>query len=392
MKILIAGPTFYPNVNGASYFTQRLAHYLNKRGHSVLVIAPSRFLHHETYKLNGVSVLGIRSFSIFINGVRIAQSFFIKNTIQKIIKEFSPDIIHLQSHLAFSNTIIKVAKELGIPVVGTNHFMPENLTHYLHLPKKIEAYIIRLAWNDFRRVFEKLNAVTAPTETGAQILTKIGLKKPISSISNGIDLEIFNNKNNSDYLRKKYHLPNKPTLMYLGRLDKEKYVDFLLKAFAIATKKIDAHFVTAGFGAEEANLKKLVTDLGIEKSVTFTGFVPDKDKPNLYRVADCFLIAGTVELQSIATMEAMASGLPIIAVNAMALPHLVKHGKNGFLFQEGQTESVAKHIVSIFSDKELRNKMSEESLKIIEEHDINKIIKKYESLYQKAIDTENKVS
>jgi glycosyltransferase involved in cell wall biosynthesis len=180
--------------------------------------------------------------------------------------------------------------------------------------------------------------------------------------------------------------------MYLGRLDKEKYVDFLLKAFAIATKKIDAHFVTAGFGAEEANLKKLVTDLGIEKSVTFTGFVPDKDKPNLYRVADCFLIAGTVELQSIATMEAMASGLPIIAVNAMALPHLVKHGKNGFLFQEGQTESVAKHIVSIFSDKELRNKMSEESLKIIEEHDINKIIKKYESLYQKAIDTENKVS
>ncbi len=326
MKILIVGPTFYPDVNGASYFTQRLARYLYKTGHSILVIAPSRFMRNENYDLNGVSVFGVRSFPTFINGFRIAQSIFIKKEIRKKIKEFSPDIIHLQSHLIFSKTVMKIARELKIPVIGTNHFMPENLTHYLHLPERIENYIKRWAWGGFLKIFEKLDAITTPTETGAKLLTEIGLTRTVSPISCGVDLKIFNPQNDGSYLRKKYNLPEKLSLLYLGRLDKEKNVDVFLEAFVLALRKIDAHFVIAGFGAEEKNLRELTVRLKIEKSVTFTGFVTDEDKPNLYRIADCFAIAGVAELQSIATMEAMASGLPVIAVNATALPHLVKHG------------------------------------------------------------------
>lgn len=385
MKILIAGPTFYPDVNGASYFTQRLARYLYKRGHSILVIAPSRFMRNENYDLNGVSVFGIRSFPTFINGFRIAQSIFIKNAIREKIKEFSPDVVHLQSHLIFSKTVVKIAKEFQIPVIGTNHFMPENLIHYFHLPKKIENYIKRWAWNGFLKIFEKIDAVTTPTETGAKMLTEIGLSKTINSISNGVDLKLFHPQNDGDYLKKKHNLPEKPTLLYLGRLDKEKNVNVLLEAFALALKKIDTHFVIAGFGAEGKNLRKLAARLKIEESVTFTGFVTEEDKPNLYKIADCFAIAGIAELQSIVTMEAMASGLPVIAVDAMALPHLVKHGENGFLFQLNEVKSIAEYIVNVFSDKELRDRMAKRSSEIIKDHDIDKIIDKYESLYHEIV-------
>jgi glycosyltransferase involved in cell wall biosynthesis len=385
MKILIVGPTFYPDVNGASYFVQRLAHYLHKNGHSVLVVAPSRFIHNENYDLNGVSVFGVRSFPIFINRFRVAQSIFIKNLLRKKIKEFSPDVIHLQSHLIFSKTILEIARELKIPIMGTNHFMPENLLHYLHLNRKTEGHIRQFAWKDFLKVFEKLDAVTTPTETGAKLLAEIGLSKSVVPISCGIDLKIFNTQNNGEYLKEKYNLPKKQILLYLGRLDKEKNVDVLLRAFALSLEKIDAHFLIAGFGAEKANLEKLASKLKIKKSVTFTGFVSNEDKPNLYRVADCFAIAGVAELQSIVTMEAMASGLPVIAVNAMALPHLIKHGENGFLFQLDDIKSISEYIVRIFSDKELKNRMSKKSLEMIKVHDIDKIIDKYELLYHKII-------
>ena len=385
MKILIVGPTFYPNVNGASYFTQGLAHYLYKRGHSILVIAPSRFIRDENYNLDGVSVFGARSFPTFTNGFRIAQSIFIKNKIREKIKEFSPDVIHLQSHLVFGRAIVKIAKEFQIPVVGTNHFMPENLIHYFYLPGKVENYIIRWAWKGFLKIFEKIDAVTTPTEIGAKLLADIGLTKTVVSISNGVDLKIYNPQNNGNYLRRKYNLPEKSTLLYLGRLDKEKNVDVLLKAFALAVKKFDAHFIIAGIGAEEKNLRKLTAELKIKKLVTFTGFVAEKDKPYLYRIADCFAIAGIAELQSIVTMEAMASGLPVIAVKAMALPHLVRHGENGYLFKIDEVKLIAGYIINIFSNKELRNRMSEKSLEIIKEHDIDKIIEKYETLYTKII-------
>ena len=386
MKILIVGPTFYPDVNGASYFTQRLASYLHARGNSVLVIAPSRYMRNELYDLRGVAVFGIRSFPTFINKFRVAQLVFIKKVLRRKIKRFAPDVIHLQSHLVFGKAVVEIAEELGIPVVGTNHFMPENLLHYLHMPEKIELGIKRFLWGGFSGVFDRVDAVTTPTKTGAKLLADVGFGKKVTALSCGIDLKIYTPKNDGNYLKKKYNLPDKPTLLYLGRLDKEKNVEVLLRAFALALKKVDIHFVIAGFGVEEPNLRELVASLEIEDAVTFTGFVTDKDKPYLYRVADCFAIAGIAELQSIVTMEAMASGLPVIAVDAMALPHLVRHGKNGYLFKLKEVKTISKYIISLLSDPKLRKQMSKKSLELIKEHGIEKMMDRYEAIYKDVID------
>jgi len=386
MRILIANDTFYPNLNGCAYFAYRLATYLKKRGHEIFVVAPSESFHNEKSVRGGIDVYGLRSFPIkHYTKYRVAFPFFIQRNLTAFMRKFKPDIVHIQGHFIVGRNVLKVAKKLGIKVIGTNHFMPENLVFYLHLPKRIEEWVKKKAWNDFRRIYEKLDLVTSPTKTAAGLMKKIGFSKEILPVSNGIDLQRFHPGQDGDYLKKKYHLPDKPILLYVGRLDKEKNVDFVLRALSKMDRKIAPHFLIAGKGFEEKNLKKLAKELGISKMVTFAGFVPDDDLPYLYRMSDVFINAGTAELQSLVTMEAMASGLPVIGVNATALPELVHNNKNGYLFEHGDLNGLVKNLNDMFGSDELRRRFSENSLEIIQAHDIEKVISTFESLYKKLV-------
>ena len=387
MKIILANDTFPPDVNGSAYFTHRLATRLKSRGHEILVIAQSTKIISEFSLRDGVRVFGVRSFPILVQkGFRVSSPILIKKIIKKAVSDFQPDIIHIQGHFFVGKAIGKIAQELDIALIGTNHFMPENLIHYFPLPEAAKIKIKRWGWKKFREVFEKLEVVTAPTKTAVDLIARHGFSKSVIPISNGIDLEKFNPKNEGDYLKERYGLPkNKPILLYLGRLDKEKKIDLIIQAFAKAIKKIDAHLVIAGKGAERKNLHNLVKSSGLEHKITFTGFVPDEDLANIYRTADCFVIACDVELQSIVTMEAMASGLPIIAVNEMALPELVHHGENGYLFKNGDVDDLAGCIVEMFSDEEKRKRMAEKSLEIIKEHDLEKTVYQFEDIYMSLV-------
>jgi len=389
MRILIAADTYYPHVNGASYFAQRLAYYLQKHGNTVAVIAPSETYSDTKENVNSVLVYGVKSFPIFVHpSFRFSAPVFKKFT-EKVFDEFKPDIVHLQSHFFIDRIVLKVAKKRGISVVATNHFMPENIVHYVPLPKAALKIITKLAWRDFVGVFKQVRQITTPTETAANLIRE-GLKKPVKAISCGIDFEKFNTKTKGEHLKKRYHIPKGPVLLWVGRLDKDKNVDMTLHAVARALKKVNFHFVIAGVGAEQENLEDLAKKLKIQKHVTFAGFVPDKDLPSLYKIANCFAIAGIAELQSIVTMEAMASGLPIIGVNATALPELVHDGKNGFLFEIGDVNTYANSIVKIFSDEKLRERMSKASLDIIKKHDINKTIAEFESIYKEELKNKKK--
>jgi 1,2-diacylglycerol 3-alpha-glucosyltransferase len=173
--------------------------------------------------------------------------------------------------------------------------------------------------------------------------------------------------------------------LYVGRLEKEKRIDLILRALPDILRVTNVHLVLAGTGTEKRNLEVLTDRLGIQKAVTFTGFVPDKDLQNIYRIADLFVTAGIAELQSIVTMEAMASGLPVVAVNAMALPELVHDGENGYLFSDGNSQMLAEKVIAILSNQTMRAQMSRKSLEIIKDHDLNKTIEKYESIYNEII-------
>jgi glycosyltransferase involved in cell wall biosynthesis len=388
MKILIVSDTYYPHVNGAAYFTHRLAHYLQEKGHEIAVIAASTKLTSEYSKRDGINTYGAPSIPVGVyHNFRNPLPIFSNMTARKALREFKPDIVHVQMHFLISRAVLKAAKKLGVPAMATNHFMPENLVHYLPFPAFIRNWIASIMWWDCTRVLRNALLITAPTVTAANMMHEHLHAIPVS---NGIDLARFNPHNNGEYLRERYNIPNKPTFLFVGRLDKEKKVDDVLRAFKLVLEKVDGHLIIAGSGMEKKILEHLADELGISGHVTFAGFVPDIDLPNLYCITDAFIIAGIAELQSIVTMEAMASGLPVVGVNAVALPELIHDGENGFLFENGDIKSLAEKMTKILSDESLRKQMGVKSLEIIAKHDIHKIIDEFEALYQKLINQNKK--
>ncbi len=387
MRVLIASDTYHPHVNGASYFTQRLAHALANAGHEVAVVAPGPQLT-ATREMHGkVTFYGVRSFPIFIvPKFRFVMPILsgISGRVRAALREFKPDIVHIQMHFPVSRMALNEARKLNIPVVATNHFMPENLTHYLHMPKGVTDVINTLAWQDCVRIYEKTHGVSAQTHTGKAALTP-WYKRSIQIISCGIDLARFSPNVDPTPARQEYHLPEKPILISVCRLDKEKKVDEVLRAVAKALQRADFHFVVAGHGAEEKKLKKLAKTLGIEEQVTFAGFVPDDLLPPLYAAAAVAINAGIAELQCIAAMEGMATGLPVLAARAVALPELVHDGENGYLFEPGNTAELAGRIVELMQDAGLRARMGQKSLEIISHHDINLTLENFEEFYRTAL-------
>ena len=389
MKILIASDTYYPHVNGCSYFTQRLAEALAGRGHEVAVISPGPKFASTIRPHGNVTHYGVRSFPILIvPHFRFVLPVIsgISGHVARAVREFEPDIVHIQMHFPISRMALRGARAAGIPVVATNHFMPDNLTHYLHLSKKITDGIHSLAWRDAARTYRKTHGVSAPTRT-AGVMLEPWLRESVATISNGIDLARFNPGNDPAPAKQKYGLPAKPTLLFVGRLDKEKNVDVVLRALAKTKGTVDIHFAIAGHGAEGARLKKLAKKLSIENNVTFLGFVPDALLPSLYAAADCFVNAGIAELQCIVAMEAMATGLPIVGARAVALPELIHQGENGFLFEPGNSAELAERLIEIFSDAALRERMGKKSLEIISGHDLDTTLETFEAFYRKAIGT-----
>ncbi|PIR76554.1 MAG: glycosyltransferase family 4 protein [Candidatus Magasanikbacteria bacterium CG10_big_fil_rev_8_21_14_0_10_42_10] len=389
MNILIASDTYYPNLNGASYFTYRLATLLAKRGHHVSVICPSQTYQKTTYIQDGVHVYGVPSMSVLMyKGFRFSPLTISKKAISESLSKIQPEVMHIQNHFFIGRAVSEYATKHHIPIMGTNHFMPENLVHYLHFPPKIEAYINRIAWKQCFKVFKHLNIVTTPTHTAAALLKKVGFPKEVKVLSCGLDLKRFKptHPDIARSIKQTYHIPlERKVLLYTGRLDREKRIDIVLHAMPIILKTCDAHLVIAGEGKQHHTLETLAHTLGIQDRVTFTGFVPDNIFQDIYHVADVFVNAGIAELQSIVTMEALASGLPVVAANAMALPELVHDGKNGFLFPVDDIDALATHVIRIFSDSTLQAQMSQESLRIIQKHDIQNVIQVYESLYEQTI-------
>ena len=141
-----------------------------------------------------------------------------------------------------------------------------------------------------------------------------------------------------------------------------------------------------GDGTARNKLEELAESLGIAERVHFLGRVVGDDLPELYRTGDVFSITSKTETQSIVLLEAMASGLPAVAVRAGAIHELVKNGENGYLCEPDDEKAVAKGLVRILQDDELRKKMSAASLERIKVHDINYTLTRFEEIYTTVLE------
>lgn len=380
--ILIGTDTYPPDVNGAASFTRRLATELAARGHDVHVVCPSADGRPATTTETGVVVHRLRSIRTpFHSTFRICPPPLVDWASCDVLDTIRPDIVHVQGHFLIGRALINAADEREIPLVATNHFMPENLASYVRLPRAVCELGCALAWRDFVRLFDRADQVTTPTPTAAALIRGRGLHSPVGPISCGIDVSRFDGAEPCQGFRQRYGIVGDATVLFVGRLEQEKHVDEIVRALPLIRRDIDAQLVLVGVGKQRRRLEALAERLDVATHVHFLGHVDDADLPDIYAAADLFCMPGTAELQSLATLEAMASGLPAVAADAMALPHLVQHGVNGYLFRPGDYHTLAHHAGSILTSPRLRQRMSRASRRIAENHDTAATVIAYEDLY-----------
>ena len=146
----------------------------------------------------------------------------------------------------------------------------------------------------------------------------------------------------------------------------------------------DAKMVVVGDGVDRIRLEKVVSGLGLDKSIKFLGRVLPPDLYELYKVGDVFATASEIETQGIVLIEAAATGLPLVAVNAGAVAEVCLNNRNGFLCEPEDVNAIAKALIKILSDKKIREEFSKASLEIAGEHDLEKTIDKFINIYQKV--------
>ena len=316
--------------------------------------------------------------------LRFVWPFTLKKKTDEILRLVNPDAVHVQSHLIMGRYLIKSAKQRGIRLIATNHIMPENLIKYsVIIPKWFEKTAMKLAWRDAGRVLRQVDFITTPTRRAADLLENAAGVSNVLAISCGIEASKFANATPTS---------NKhPRILFLGRLDYEKHIHNLLSAVAKLPASLKTQVEIVGDGGERAALEAQARDLGIADQVKFLGHISEEELPKAYERATLFAMPSIAELQSIATMEAMASGRPIVAADAMALPHLVHDGDNGYLFEPNDVDMFADRLLKVLTaDKKELARLSENSLYLIQSHDIERTLTIFEGLYrgdQDAIQT-----
>jgi len=420
MKVVISTDLYYPMINGVAQFSRNLAGGLAKRGHDVVVLAPSITGDYEVErdKEYGFKVVRLSSRKMYfypdqINdipeakefmGVKMPQilyknglhvSFNAGSEIRSFLDGFEPDIIHDQTPGPVALSVFRYAKKRDIPLVSTDHAYPDNFTSQLHLPWIMKKPIDSVMNKYFVSFLKRSEYGTMPTSQAVSDLIpkkRKRFKVPVEALSNGIDLSRFAPEKPEDEIYEKYKIAKtKPTVLYVGRIDPEKSLGVLIDAFALVLKKVpNAQLVMVGDGASRNDLEEQADKLGISGSVCFLGRIIGEDLPKLYRIGKVFAITSKTETQSIVIMEAMASGQPVVAVRAGAIPELVWNNKNGFLCTPDDPASVSRGLIKVLTNAPLRKKFSKASLENIKKHDISYTLSRFEEIYKTVLENHDK--
>ncbi len=413
MKIAITSDLYYPMTNGVAVFAHNLAKGLAKQGHEVLVICPSFNGKKHRVRRDGVTTVYLRSirFPFYpdqINKIpdgkeflglplpRLAYRHGLWITVdpymevKKALNKFHPDVIHNQTAEMIAVAVRRYAKKYDVPLVSTGHAYPDNITSQLRLLKPLKKpldAVLRLYMASFLKHSEY---ATMPTEMAIDDLVPKKRKKfdvTVEPLSNGVDLAKFGPGKVPERFYRKYRLPKgRPIVLYVGRIDPEKSLSNVVMAFAGVLEEVpEAVLVVAGDGTDRRHLQDLTQALDIEKSVKFPGRVMPPDTMQLYRVADVFATASETETQGIVLIEAAATGLPLVAVDAGAVRELCQHKKNGLLCQPGDVAEMTDALVRILQNDKLKRKFGEKSLVIAKKHDLNNTLKRFVEIYQEAI-------
>jgi len=375
MNIAICSDQYLPLLSGIADSIELLAHSLRERGHAVRIYT-ARFpgatpdqhiFHFPAYVKRGSGGAGVVAFPV--GGIRDMRAF-------------KPDVIHVHMFGVVGLFALFAARRLKVPLVGTDHTSPADYLHYF----KIDFKPVRFAVRSFASWFYgHAHVVTAPSQHILDELYDYGLKTDHSEvISNAVCSDIFRPLPNKKELKKKYGVVEKAVFLF-GRIAKEKNLDFAADVFVEVGRRAAAQLVVLGGGPYEEQLKQKVKALGMEDRTLFLGVLRGGPLVEALNCADVVLVTSTSEIQPMATLQAMAVGLPVVAARAGGLPEVVIDGDTGYIVNPTDKKTYVEKITELLNDNLLRERFGEAARRSVEVYSPSETARSFLAAYQKAI-------
>jgi glycosyltransferase involved in cell wall biosynthesis len=371
---------YHPVVNGVVRSVASFRESLMRQGHNVFIFAQA----DSTYKDDEPFIF--RYPSLPLPPGDISTAIPVSPFVDQLLPALKLDVIHTHHPILLGQTAARKAAELDLPLVFTFHTQYWEYTHYIPFPQEtIQEFLKNAVHRWLREFMQKCQHIIIPSESLKDILVRdYGLHERYSVIPTGTNLEPFL-KADGESLRSARGWQNETVLISVGRLAPEKNWDTLLRAFAkLHEEHLGARLVLIGDGTAKQSLEALAADLGVADRVVFTGALPFHEVPRYLKAADVFAFASVTETQGLVTIEAMAAGLPVVAVDGPGTRDIVENGKQGFLV-ENDPEALAKGLNKLLADSQRLKRLRNNALKKAKSFEVNQLGKQLISVYEQAI-------
>ena len=358
MKICMFTNTYLPHIGGVARSVDFFARDLRTLGHHVLIVAP---VYSEEPK-NGrkeelLRVPAIQNF----NGSDFSVSIAVPSNISTRITDFKPELIHSHHPYLLGDTALRSARRLDCPLVFTHHTLYEEYTHYVPLDSEgLKRFVIHLS----TRYANLCNGVVAPSRSIADLIRSRGVTVPVREIPTGVDLAGFRNGLGVRF-RRSYGIPEtEPVIGHVGRLAPEKNLEYLAEAVADCLRVMKGVFLVAGKGPSGEKIRRIFAARNLDNRLFLVGEQSGQDLVDAYHAMDIFVFSSKSETQGMVLVEAMAAGIPVIALDAPGAREVVRDGFNGRLLEESVRPDVfAAAIGDFFHNAENKPRWKNEALK-----------------------------
>ncbi|MEP6662198.1 MAG: glycosyltransferase [Verrucomicrobiota bacterium] len=383
MKICMMTNTFLPHVGGVARSVHTFSEEYRKMGHDTLVVAPEFPKNEKAPAVDEENVVRVPALQQF-NGSDFSVRLPIAGFFNDALDEYKANIIHSHHPFLLGDTAIRIAAGKHVPIIFTHHTLYEDYTHYVPGDSTaLKQFAIELS-----TCYANLcDGVIAPSESIAELIKSRGVETPIKVIPTGIDVEGF-----ASGQREKFRQANKIpadafVVGHLGRIAPEKNLEYLSRAVGeFLRKEPQAFFLLVGGGSAEKAVRSIFKKLKLTNRVIMPGKKSGQDLFDAYAAMDVFAFSSFSETQGMVIAEAMAAGLPVVALNASGVREVVRNGKNGFLLPAESSETkFAACLEKIKSDQALGSQLREGALRTAKKFSRERSAKKALEFYQEIL-------
>lgn len=366
LKILFISDVYFPRVNGVSTSINTFISQMQALGNTVDLIAPSYSGEKNGNALTAEKwIKRVAARKIFFDPEDYLMKYGEALKLLPALRAEKYDIIHVNTPFVAHYLGIKLAKQLSIPCVETYHtFFEDYLHHYLPwLPQGVARSLARTI---SRKQCNAVDAIVSPSQPMLEVLKAYGVTTEAEVIPTGLLDDSFNNKT-IDFRQRYGIAPDRPMLLYVGRVAFEKNIDFLLGVVhSLKELMPDLLLLVTGEGPAEASLKQLAKKLNIEDNVRFMGYLErDAELNACYQAADIFTFASTSETQGLVILEAMAQATPVVAIAELGTASILVEGEGAMIATE-ETADFSQKVQILLNDAPRRKALGIKGLQYVQ--------------------------